>query len=122
MPEMADSGEDHGNAKSVSRRDYLLVADRAAGLNDGGGPGGCYGFQSIGEGVEGVGGGDAVGLRQDRLHRAKLCRVDAAQLSGAHTEGLAVARVDNRVGFNLLADPPGEKQGLDFGIAGCARR
>ncbi len=59
MPEMADSGKDHGEAEFVGGGDYLFVVDGAAGLDDGGCAGGGYGFKAIGEGEKGVGGGDA---------------------------------------------------------------
>src|SRR3546814_5944356 len=39
VPEMADAGEDHGEAVLVGGGDYLVVADRAARLDHGGGAG-----------------------------------------------------------------------------------
>ncbi len=90
MAEVADAGEDHGDAKTVGGGDHFLIADRAAGLDDGGCSGCGYGFQAIGEGKEGVGGGDAVGERQDGFHGAEVGGVDAAHLAGADAEGLAV--------------------------------
>jgi len=53
MPEMADSGKDHGEAEFVGGGDYLFVVDGAAGLDDGGCAGGGYGFKAIGEGEKG---------------------------------------------------------------------
>src|SRR5438105_284373 len=55
VPEVAHSGEKHGELRFVGSGDHFLVADRAAGLNHGG----CAGFgsrqESVGEGEEGVG-------------------------------------------------------------------
>jgi hypothetical protein len=54
VPEMPYAGENHGHAVAVGRLDYLLVANRASGLNDGG----CAGFgdflDAIREREEGV--------------------------------------------------------------------
>ena len=55
---MPDAGEDHGQTQAVGGFDDLLVADRAAGLNDGGGAGSGDLFDSVGKGEKGVGGGD----------------------------------------------------------------
>ena len=67
MPEVADAGEDHGEAGFVGGRDDLVVAHRAAGLDDGGGAGFGGGQQAVGEGEEGVGGDDrALGQRLGR--------------------------------------------------------
>ena len=61
MAEVADSRKDHGDTDSVGGSDHFLVADRAAGLNDGGCARRRDRLQAIGEGEEGVGGGDTVG-------------------------------------------------------------
>ena len=58
MPEVADAGEDHGHAQPVSGVDDILISYRSAGLDDGRGAGLGYGLQAVGEGEEGVGGGD----------------------------------------------------------------
>jgi hypothetical protein len=71
---------------------------------------GDYGFEAVGEGEEGVGGGDAAGERQDGFHGAEAGGVDAAHLAGADADGLAVFGVDDGVGFDVLADAPGEEQ------------
>jgi hypothetical protein len=59
MPEVAHPGEDHGKALFIRRRDHLVVADRAARLDDGGGARFGRRQQAIGEGEEGVGGNRA---------------------------------------------------------------
>ena len=61
VAEVADSGEDHGDAELVGGCDDFGVADGAAGLDDGGGAGLGDGFEAVGEWEEGVGGGDAAG-------------------------------------------------------------
>ena len=70
--------------------------------------------------------------RELGFHGADFGRVDAAHLAGAHADGLAVARVDDGVGFYVLANFPGEEQragffgrggafGYDFEIGGLQR-
>ena len=56
MPEVAGAGEDHGQAGRVGGRDDLVVAHRAAGLDDRGRPRLGRGQQAVGEREEGVGG------------------------------------------------------------------
>ena len=90
------------------------IVDGAAGLDDGGCAGGGDGFKAVGEGEEGVGGGDAACEREDGLHGAEAGGVDAAHLAGADADGLAVAGVDDGVGLDVLADAPGEEQAAQF--------
>ena len=54
MPEVAPAGERHRDPGPVSRRDHRVVADRAAGLDDGGDAGRGRGLEAVGEGEEGV--------------------------------------------------------------------
>ena len=56
MPEMAHEGEDHRQAALVGGGDDFVVADRAAGLDDGGGARLCGCNEAVGEGEERVGG------------------------------------------------------------------
>ena len=114
MAEVADAGEDHGEAEAVGGGDHVLVLHRAAGLDDGGGSGCGYGFKAVGEGEEGVGGGDAACERQDGFHGAEAGGVDAAHLARADAEGLAVAGVDDGVRFDVLAHAPGKEQAAQF--------
>ena len=58
MPEVAYSGVQHGETGFVGGGDDFVVADRAAGLDDGRGAGFRGGDQSVGEGEVGVGGDD----------------------------------------------------------------
>jgi hypothetical protein len=37
VPEVADAGEDHGDAQAVGRRHHFGIAHAPAGLNEGGG-------------------------------------------------------------------------------------
>ena len=53
MPEVATSGEDHGDAGLVGSRDHLLVAHRAAGLNDRRGAGFYGRHQAVATSVDG---------------------------------------------------------------------
>jgi hypothetical protein len=72
MAEVADAGEDHGDSEFVGGGDHFLIADRASGLDDGGGSRSGDRFQAIGKGEESVGSCDAVGEGQHGFHGAKL--------------------------------------------------
>ncbi len=64
MPEMANAGEDHGQAEAVGGGDDILIFDGTTRLDDGGCAPACDdGFKAVGEGEEGVRGGDAVPAR-----------------------------------------------------------
>ena len=54
MPEVAHSGEQHGEAGLVGGGDHFVVADRAAGLDHRGRAGFGRREQPVGEGEEGV--------------------------------------------------------------------
>ena len=111
---MPDTGEDHGEAEAVGGGDDVLIFDGAAGLDDGGGAGCGDGFESVREREEGVRGGDGALEGKDGFHGAESGGVDAAHLSGAHADGLAVARVDDSVRFDVLANAPGEDEAAEF--------
>ena len=83
-------------------------------MDDGGGSGGSYGFKAVGEGEISVRGGDAALKRQHGLHGAETGGVNAAHLACADAEGLAVARIDDGVGLDVLANAPGEEQAAQF--------
>ena len=55
---MARAGEVHRHAGRLAGRDDLGVTDRATGLDDGLDPGVDEDLRAVGEGEEGVGGGD----------------------------------------------------------------
>ena len=58
MREVAGAGEVHGDAGGLGGLNDLPVADGAAGLDDGAHAGVKEHLEAIGEGEEGVGGGD----------------------------------------------------------------
>ena len=120
VAEVANAGEEHGQAEAVGGGDDFGVALRASGLNDGGGSGLGDFFDAIGEGEEGVGGGDGAFQRELGFHGADLGGIYAGHLSGADADGLAVARVDDGVGLHVFADFPGEEQGAGFFRRGSA--
>ena len=91
MAEVADAGKDHGHAKPVGCSDDLGVADRAAGLDDGGCTGIGDGFEAVGEREEGVGGGYGSFEREDGFHGSEAGRVDPAHLAGSDADGLAMS-------------------------------
>src|SRR5579864_716347 len=100
MPEMPDSREDHGQSQLVCRSDHVLVLDRPARLDHGGGPGIGYRLKSVRKRKERIGGGNAALKWKHGLHGSKTGGVNTAHLSGANTERLAVAGVNNRVRFD----------------------
>src|SRR5579859_6356291 len=83
VAEVADSGEDHGEAETVGGGDHVVVLDGTSGLNDGCGSGGCHGLKTVGEREECVGSGDGALERKDSLLRTEACGVHPAHLAGA---------------------------------------
>ena len=124
MTEVADAGKDHGHTELISCMDDLGVTHRAAWLNDR--CGACLGdgLEAVGEWEEGVGGGYAAGEREDGLHGSEAGGVDAGHLAGPYAYGLAVAftetGVDNGIGFDVLADAPGEEERAELFGGGVA--
>jgi hypothetical protein len=114
MPEMADSREDRGEAEAVGGGNDVVVLHGTTGLDDGGCAGSGDGFKSVREWEEGIGCGDGALKREDRFLRSELRGVDTAHLAGAYANGLAVAGVDDGIGFDVLADAPGEDEGAEF--------
>ncbi len=107
---MTHAGEDHGEAEAVGGGDDVGIANGAAGLDDGGCAGFSDDFKPIRKREEGIGSGDASGEREHRLHGAEAGRIDAGHLAGANAERLTVARVDDGVGLNVLADFPRKEE------------
>src|SRR6266567_1813393 len=120
MTEVADAGKEHGQAQAVGGGDDFGIALRTAGLNDGGSSGFGDFFNAIGEGEEGVGGGDGAFQRELGLHGADFGGIHAGHLSGADADGLTVAGVDDGVGFYVFTNFPGEQQGSGFFRSGGA--
>ncbi len=120
MQEVAHVGEDHGQAEIVGGGDDFGVFDGAAGLNDSGGAGFCGVLDAVGEREEGVGGDDAALQRFLRFHDRDFDGVDAGHLAGADAEGGGILGEDDGVGFDVLADFPGELEIGEFGGGGCA--
>ena len=114
VPEVADAGENHGNAQLIGGGNYVLILHRPPWLNDRGGSGLGNGFKAIGEGKEGIRGGDRALQRQNGLLRAESGGVHAAHLPRANAHGLAVARIDDGVRLDVLADAPGKEQAAQF--------
>src|ERR1035441_6120636 len=69
VPEVADAGEDHGDAHTVRRRHHFRIAHTPAGLNEGGGAVLDRFLDTIGEGEKGVGGD-----RSEKRRVGKECR------------------------------------------------
>ena len=96
MAEVTRAGEDHCEVVRVGGGDDLVVAHRAAGLDDRGGAGFDRGEQAVGEGEEGVGGDNGpVGKTFDRAGRLRrilgLARVDSSRIAARKAEDAAQA-------------------------------
>ena len=97
MPEVSHPGEQHGYSQTVSSFDHFRIALRAAGLDDGGRSGFRDLLHAIGERKERVGSGDGSVQRQLCFHGSDPGSIHAAHLSGADSDRLAIAGVDDRV-------------------------
>ena len=82
------AGEDHGDVELVGARDVLVVAHRAAGLDDDGHARLGRRFDAVGEGIEGVAGTGAALGATGRLLRRDLTGFDAVLLAGADADRL----------------------------------
>src|SRR5215469_12233275 len=119
MPEMPDSGEDHGQAEPVRSGDYVFILDGPAGLDDRRRAGGSNSFEPIREWKECIGGGDRSFKWKHSFLRAKTSGINTAHLACADADGLSLTRVDDGVGFDMLRDPPGEDEAAQ--LFGCRR-
>src|SRR3990167_8761382 len=122
VPKVTHAGEHHGNPGFVGSRNYFVVAHRTTRLNHRSDAIGSSVIQTVAEREEGVGGHHRAGNLQAgvlSLDSGDTRGVDAAHLAGADTDGLAVFRVDDGVGFNELGHFPGEDQVMDFLLARC---
>src|SRR5271154_5768228 len=118
VQKVAHVGEDHGEAEAVGGGDDFGVFDGAARLNHGGGAGFGGVLDAVGEGEKGVGGDYGSLQRFLRFHYRDLDGIDAAHLAGADAERGGILGEDDGVGFNVLADFPGELEIGEFGWRG----
>src|SRR6185437_12716979 len=95
--EVPDTCKHHREAVLISRRDHFLVADGAAGLDDGGDPGACGLVDPVTKRKERIRRQHRTGEGQLRAHRANPHRVNTRHLSSTDTDGLIRARIDDRV-------------------------
>ena len=107
--EVAGAGEVHRDAGRLGGRDDLVVADRAAGRDDGADAGVEQDLQPVGEREERVGGRDRAPrpARRPRAHR-EVAGVDPVDLAHADADGGAVVGEQDRVGLHRADRPPGE--------------
>ena len=120
---MAHAGEYHGHAVFIGGGDGFLVAHRPTRLNDGADTGFGGLVDAIAEREEGVRGHHRALHFQPGvtgLDTGNARTVDAAHLPGADTDGHRVLAIDDRIGFHILADAPGEQQVFHFCLVGGA--
>src|SRR5262249_20589956 len=111
VAEVTHAGKDHGHPLFVSRRDHFFIAQAAAGLNDGGGPGPRADAEAVAEREVSVRGGHRpLGVEPEvaRPQDRNLGRVHAAHLAGADADDAVAVGEDNGVRLDMLADPPGK--------------
>lgn len=123
VSEVAYAGEGHREVVFICGGNHFVVADAAAGLDDGGDAVARGGVQSVAEGEEGVrgeygvGGVEVVGAC---AFGSEADGIYAGHLTCADADGREVACVDDGVGFGVFADRPGEEQVGDFRVGGLA--
>src|SRR5690349_17539051 len=113
MPEMAHAGEHHRNAALVGRRDHLVVAYAAAGLDDRDRAVIGNDVEAVAKGKERIGRHHRAGKRQLRVPRLdgrEARRVDATHLARADAECTERLAIDDRVRLDEPRDSPGEEQ------------
>src|ERR1700712_302553 len=119
---MPHAGKDHRDACFIGRRDHFVVPHRAARLNHRSDTHlGCV-VDAVAEREECIRGHDRALHLQARmlgLDGGDAGRIDPAHLAGTDTDGLAVFRIDDGVGLDVLGDFPGEDQVVDFLLARC---
>lgn len=111
MPKVAMAGEHHGDFEAVARADDFLIADGAAGLDNGFDSRAMRDFNIVSHGEKSVTG-------QTRAFRARAAgllagdfhRVDAAHLSRADSNRSRAFDQHNRVGTHQLGALPGEQE------------
>src|SRR6185437_4891713 len=123
VAEVAASGEHHRRASRPNGLGDLVVALRAAGLDDPRHSGVECGLRAVGKGKERIGGEhgslDVVTVLAGLVERDSH-RVDAARLAPADADGRQVLDEDDRVRADVLADAPGEDEIAPAGLVGLA--
>ena len=120
MAEVPAAGEHHRRAGGIDRLDNLRVADRSAGLDDGRDASVERHLRAVGEREKGVGCEHRTLQIRPRLLDREANRVHTTHLPGADPNRRQITRQDDRVGADVLADPPGEQQFAPFRLGGPA--
>ena len=110
MQEMTPSGEDHRKPLAVRGFDDLVVAHGAAGLDDGGYAGFGQRLHAVGEGEEGVAGGDGPSRPLGGLLYRYLGGVDPAHLASPDTHRGPFPGEDYGVALYDTGHAPGEEE------------
>ena len=119
---MSHAREDHGQTVLVRRLDYLVIAHRAARLDDGRDAGFGRRVDAVAEREECVRRHDGTGYVEalvSGLDRRDPGAVDAAHLAGADADRHVVPAEDDGVRLHVLDDLPGEQHVVH--LPGCRR-
>ena len=130
VPEVPVPGEHHREARRIGGLDHLVVAHRAAGLDDGGGAGLGGGEETVGKREESVGRDHRI-LGERRRQTGGLggfCRlpggdargIDAAHLAGADADRRSVLGIDDRIRFDVFCDTERKFEIGEFAFGGRA--
>ena len=97
MAELALAGEHHRYPTGIGRSNDSFVADRPARLNYQGDAGVSSGFDTIGEGIERIGGTRTSGCSARSLLRSDLCSLNPVLLTGADSPRCTILNEDDRI-------------------------
>src|SRR5438034_2693537 len=106
MAEMTNPRKNHRQTQAVSCFDDFLVPDRSSWLNNGSRTGSGNFFHSVGEGEKGIGGSYRPMQRKYGLHRSDFAGIHTRHLPCPDAQRMTIARIQNSVGFHMLANLP----------------
>ncbi len=116
MPEVAASGQDHGDLVFVAGANGLVITARATGLDDGRDAGGRGLIRTVTEREECIGGENRTLGARSRFLDGDPDGIQPAHLARAHSHDPTVSGEDDRVGLHRRTDAPGEGEVAPFAL------